>query len=1063
MRKVRYKSTILSLIVLLAFAGGVFAQDHFEPVEPTGVSYSIIILDALIDDVQLVEFDEVAVFDGELCVGATQISEGWDWVDPLDLIAWAADPGNELPGFTAGNEMSFMLWSPGQNAVDATAEYVEGNGTFADGPFAVLSLSATGPGGPTLTVDPTDYNFGEVLLDVTSTTNITLSNDGGQAITVTVGYVGDAAFTIDPEGDVVVAPGGDETIQVSFTPTEEIDYAGTIEITSQLGNEAVTLSGAGTLDRHFDPVDPTGIIHTFTINSAMVIYEDDIEEDLNAGDEIAIYDGNLCVGSILLQDPVEWPMTILAHGDNELDENGWVEGNEVSFRVFEANNNRELLAEAQNVEGPMAFTADGETAADLVASFANVTNFYNSVTILGEMFANNRWYRDGGNVAALDGFATDTYDPAYDAPEPRAPASRYLTVFFPHGGDEGWDNPFGSNFMVDVRNGNDDLSNDMKVFDFDVRTDFIGPTVNLTFNINEDYDDDLGVVLYDEDEDVWQNLRDSNIYSFTGAGAQVTRHFQLYLGDSTPPEVDVEDPVEGDTLIVGQPYIINWFDIDISVIYYIIIEYSSDDGVSWTQIDQIFYPDFRFYEWTPPDIYSVYTRIRITMMDIAGNVVIYSPDYVFNIAPNSRVVGFAPNWHLFSLPLMLDVTEVGQIFGVDPGPMWVYDYTAAQGYGFVEDMYHGPGYWLANTELITLTINGESELEQTNLALNQDWNIVGAALPTTVSKWDLAFSDGEQELTFQEAVDALWISPTVYRYDNVVNTYRASDNLAQWKGYWLQGVAAGIEMITYPPYPGPHAEGFVEEEGDELDEDTNGWFQQITTTMGDVSDHLAGFGVNVEATDGFDIWHDVVVPPTPANNEFVRVVFDHQEWRAPVGSRFSIDIREDFNLGEELSWFGTVEASGEGRVSMSFNGIADKLPQGINVFMIHGNSVVNLIENPVVSFNYDEPYQFEIRITDATSVAEANDGIPTVFAIESAFPNPFNPSVSIVVAVPEITDLTAVVYDVMGRQVATLQQGEVQPGHLRLNWHAEGPSGIYFLRVDAESGWTGTQKLMFLK
>ncbi|MBD3165892.1 T9SS type A sorting domain-containing protein, partial [bacterium] len=106
----------------------------------------------------------------------------------------------------------------------------------------------------------------------------------------------------------------------------------------------------------------------------------------------------------------------------------------------------------------------------------------------------------------------------------------------------------------------------------------------------------------------------------------------------------------------------------------------------------------------------------------------------------------------------------------------------------------------------------------------------------------------------------------------------------------------------------------------------------------------------------------------------------------------------------------------------------------------------------------------EWSITVDLPVPERERGIPTEWAVHSIYPNPFNPTVNIVVAVPELAQVNVTIYDVLGRQVAQLQNDVMQPGYHYLNWQATGkPSGMYFVRVSAESGFHQIRKMMFVK
>lgn len=91
-------------------------------------------------------------------------------------------------------------------------------------------------------------------------------------------------------------------------------------------------------------------------------------------------------------------------------------------------------------------------------------------------------------------------------------------------------------------------------------------------------------------------------------------------------------------------------------------------------------------------------------------------------------------------------------------------------------------------------------------------------------------------------------------------------------------------------------------------------------------------------------------------------------------------------------------------------------------------------------------------------------GIPTEFAISEAYPNPFNPSIHVVLAVPRTGRVTARVFDILGRQVATLTDGLATAGYHRLVWQPNGlPSGMYFLQMQSATGFVATRKITFMK
>ncbi len=99
---------------------------------------------------------------------------------------------------------------------------------------------------------------------------------------------------------------------------------------------------------------------------------------------------------------------------------------------------------------------------------------------------------------------------------------------------------------------------------------------------------------------------------------------------------------------------------------------------------------------------------------------------------------------------------------------------------------------------------------------------------------------------------------------------------------------------------------------------------------------------------------------------------------------------------------------------------------------------------------YDDPEIIELQ--------------PTGFSLSEAFPNPFNSSTTFSLHLPESARLTVRVYDVTGRIVTTLAQGEFSTGSHALVFNAsELASGIYFVQLDVAGQANLRQKVVLMK
>ena len=102
-------------------------------------------------------------------------------------------------------------------------------------------------------------------------------------------------------------------------------------------------------------------------------------------------------------------------------------------------------------------------------------------------------------------------------------------------------------------------------------------------------------------------------------------------------------------------------------------------------------------------------------------------------------------------------------------------------------------------------------------------------------------------------------------------------------------------------------------------------------------------------------------------------------------------------------------------------------------------------------------YQFTTSIKDETF-------LPDVIFVENAYPNPFNPEVSIKInGLSNSQHVSVGVYDLHGTLVTSLHNQKVRHNVLMLTWNAEiFSSGIYLLRTDWQYG-NDTQKITLLK
>jgi Secretion system C-terminal sorting domain/Immune inhibitor A-like, MAM domain/Carboxypeptidase regulatory-like domain len=90
--------------------------------------------------------------------------------------------------------------------------------------------------------------------------------------------------------------------------------------------------------------------------------------------------------------------------------------------------------------------------------------------------------------------------------------------------------------------------------------------------------------------------------------------------------------------------------------------------------------------------------------------------------------------------------------------------------------------------------------------------------------------------------------------------------------------------------------------------------------------------------------------------------------------------------------------------------------------------------------------------------------VPAAYEVTTAYPNPFNPTATIEIALPETADLKVNVYNVTGQMVAELANGQFSAGSHELVIDGSAlASGVYFVHTQVPGQVNNMQKITLLK
>jgi hypothetical protein len=110
------------------------------------------------------------------------------------------------------------------------------------------------------------------------------------------------------------------------------------------------------------------------------------------------------------------------------------------------------------------------------------------------------------------------------------------------------------------------------------------------------------------------------------------------------------------------------------------------------------------------------------------------------------------------------------------------------------------------------------------------------------------------------------------------------------------------------------------------------------------------------------------------------------------------------------------------------------------------------------------------ELSSLVGIDDPQNLVPSKFILSQNYPNPFNPLTKIKYSIPNVIlseaknlNVTVKVFDVLGREVATLINEEKQPGVYEVEFNASNiSSGIYFYQLKTGT-YSETKKLILMK
>lgn len=439
------------------------------------------------------------------------------------------------------------------------------------------------------------------------------------------------------------------------------------------------------------------------------------------------------------------------------------------------------------------------------------------------------------------------------------------------------------------------------------------------------------------------------------------------------------------------------------------VDYTTDNGSTWFTVAVDTPATLGSIEWVVPNIMTNLARVRIS--DITNPTVFDESDGVYSISPLTFPV--APAWNLVSMPVEPASRAVPVNFPTAASSAFEY----LNGYVVADSIEQGKGYWVRYVGASYVAAIGSLVASDT-IPVNERWNMIGS-ISTPIAVASISPLPGTMTITSFHG-----FSPD--------SGYYVTDTLRPGSGYWVKASEAG--GIVLPSSASvTHATPEVATEA----------FPPNSITFTDAKGAVRTLYVDkaIERdTDNTMRWE---LPPPPPSGIF--------------------DVR--FTTGSNVA---ILDENNYGKTEIAISSLHYPLTVLWNVRDAGVMIGIDQKEIPLAGTGRAsiEAGTARVRLF-VTSVRSATPG---AFRLEQNYPNPFNPSTRIRYALPAESRVTLKVFDVLGREIATLVDGIQSAGYKEVEWDARQPKsghntlggGIYFYKLTA-GGVSETRKMLLTK
>ncbi|MCH7974799.1 MAG: T9SS type A sorting domain-containing protein, partial [Bacteroidetes bacterium] len=284
-----------------------------------------------------------------------------------------------------------------------------------------------------------------------------------------------------------------------------------------------------------------------------------------------------------------------------------------------------------------------------------------------------------------------------------------------------------------------------------------------------------------------------------------------------------------------------------------------------------------------------------------------------------------------------------------------------------------------------------------------------------------------------------------------------ADTLKPFIGYLLDNTNSALTEIKIP-----YRTGSLKK----TSSSASSWRINIELKSGKYIDKTTVLGVSPEASRAVDKF-DMIKPRIMG--EMPYLYFDRTDWDSEY-SEWGSDIRTKILGIETWDFIAYVKNKSESNIKFK------------NIYMVPGEFEVYLVDKSTARVQNvrDNPnYSFKPKVTKTNMLVligekklvqqELEKFIPTEYELLNNYPNPFNPTTTIPVVIPNKSNAILEVYNILGQKVVTLNNGELEPGIHYFEWNSSNSdgkqlsSGVYIYRLLVDNRVNISRKMVLMK